>query len=276
MTDWRTDKDLLADLGRRIAPTAQQLWRQDIEAARADDVANKRGHLILNPDLDTGHLDIGGCIVVRPGEGEGGEYRVIIDQALKGMKDPKTGEIRAGYWLRFQEPLQILPMVPFMKGVHDITARVHEQHSKMAKVAPKLEPMSYPTTTVFDFDDAAPVETIDEMVDNVITEAFVGIEEKVKRGYEAWLDYYRKAENLDRIHPHLPARRGFREVTTQGVRKSPGYSKALKQLSIERNILMEGIDRQIQKQCQEAASKDFDAELEPCECDACRRFRNEG
>jgi len=267
-----------------ITPNYQHQWREDEKAARADDVANKRGHLILNPDLDTGPNDFEGCIVVRPGEGEGGEYRVIIDQALKGMKDPETGEIRAGYWLRHQEPLKILPLVPFMKGAHDITARFHEQHSKMAKITPKLEPMEFPTTALFDLDEdewsnpepqviVVPPETINEMVDNVIAEAFIGIEAEVKCSYDAWLDYYRKAENLDRIHQHLPARRGFREVTTAGVRQNPGYRLALKQLSADRAALMRGIDAQIQKQCKEAASKDFDSELEHCPCTQCERAR---
>ena len=306
MTDWRTDFELLANLTRRMSPNHQEQWRTDPEAARKDDIKNKRGHLIINPDLEVGDLDLEGCIVVRPGEDEGGEYRIIIDQALKGVRNMETGEIRAGYWLRHQPPLQILPIVQFPPGVgsgmYDITERIHEQHSKMAKITPKLEPMAMPTSALFDEEWANPEPEvfIGPRKQVVVDSVKFGVEDKNKnrfdpktilasqakkdlvieienamyrRCHKAWMDYYEAAENLDRIHPHFPARKGFREVTTAGVNKSKGYHEALKLLKIECDKQIHDAKPEILKEARKHADHQFSKELEHCECDMCRKAR---
>jgi len=113
MTDWRSDKDLFNDIMMNALPPGQALYKSDRDAAVKDDRKNKRGHLILNPDLDTHGMDVEGMIIGRSGEGhEGDEYRVVVDPAMKGMKDKDTGEMKAGFWLKHQ-PMDILtPLIP--------------------------------------------------------------------------------------------------------------------------------------------------------------------
>jgi len=116
--DWRTDKELFNFIMMNNTPPGQALYKSDREAARKDDINNNRGFLVVNPDLDTQGLDVDGLIIKRPGEEhEGEEYRVVIDPNMKGMKDPETGEVRAGFWLKPFPSMQILPIVPFPPGI---------------------------------------------------------------------------------------------------------------------------------------------------------------
>lgn len=406
MTDWRSDKDLLHDIMMNALPPGQALYQKDRDAAVEDDRKNKRGYLILNPDLDTYGLDVEGLIIGRPGEEhKGEEYRVVVDPAMKGMKDPDTGEIRAGFWLKHQSFDPLSPIIPF--AVADITERFHRQHASMARpLVTQVQPLEYPQMALFDLEedenmpegevvmrqqgipgiassdypdwyrpskdrkeanmrvlqgrhpmghalgdpatscgdcayligkefsktywkcekskqsggpatdirkkwrgcehwmDGAEVDEPEDLKRKLICdlgleptraeamargsrfspEAIMASPEKAainqdirdamdRRCYEAWLDYYRKAENLDRIHPHAPARKGYREVTTQGQGQGRGYRKALKMLSDERAALTEGSEEEIEKAARKRADMDFDRELEPCPCSACKEAR---
>ena len=116
--DWRTTQELLVEIQkqkRRI--DSQKHWKEHNEEARKDDLNNNRGFLVLNPDLDFGDYDPDGLIVVNPDDDNGHEYRVVIDPAMKGMKDPETGDLRAGFWLAPLKPFSAI--IPPLLDISD-------------------------------------------------------------------------------------------------------------------------------------------------------------
>lgn len=370
MTDWRSDKDLFTDIMMNTLPPGQAHWKKDKQAAIEDDQKNRRGHLILNPDLDTQGIDVEGLIIGRPGEEhEGEEYRVIFDPALKGMKDLETGEIRAGFWLKPQPPIDFLsPIIesPFAKkslgdewsnpepqvfvappqmalfdvsddeddngnpqrGIPGIATDDYPQWYRPSKdrkeanmrVLQGRHPMGHalgpedktcgdcehmvgrefsktywkcrkskqsggPATDIRkkwraceQFESAGfkhlrfSPSAIMAMPEKA--ELVSDIEDAMyRRCYKAWMEYYEKSENLDRIHPHHPARKGFREVTTAGINKSDSYRKALKEIRVVRDKLCSVADREIENRARKDADMEFTRDLEHCECDQCRRAR---
>jgi hypothetical protein len=252
--DWRSDKDLLHDIMMNALPPGQMLYKKDRDAAIKDDQENKRGHLILNPDLDTAGLDVEGMIIGRPGEEhEGDEYRVVVDPAMKGMKDQETGEMKAGFWLKHQPILPILPMVPFK--MHDITERLNREHAMMKKVAVDLEPYAYPSMKLFDMGE-------DEYTEDA----------GLAKAYEAWLKYYREMEAIDRLHQHNSGHDGRKEVIPTGTSKAKKKAYDIQKATVDQACL--GISASTKRAGQTAASNDFDKELTWCECSVCKEARD--
>jgi hypothetical protein len=95
-----TFEDIHEAYKKVLSLSPQLQFRADREAARQDDIKNNRGFLVINPELDLGGMDVHGCVV----EKDGIEYRVLIDERLRGMrvKDEDgndTKEIRHGWWV---------------------------------------------------------------------------------------------------------------------------------------------------------------------------------
>ena len=99
--------EAIAEVAKMVRHTNRQLqFFEDPMAARKDDMENGRGVLVLSPDLDIENLVVGslhGTVV----EKDGVEYRVIIDNNMRDMKDPETGKTRAGFWCA---PLPMCPL----------------------------------------------------------------------------------------------------------------------------------------------------------------------
>ena len=81
----------------RLAGSQQEVL-DDPEAARLEDITQNRGFLVLNPELDLSAFPDPG-VHGRVIERDGVEYRVVVDEKLRGMTDSKTGEMRQGYWV---------------------------------------------------------------------------------------------------------------------------------------------------------------------------------
>lgn len=86
--------------------THAQAWARDREACIKDDREKGRGSLVLNPENE-GVSAMHGNITER----DGVEYRVMIDECMRGMRD-KDGGIRSGYWVDPLPPLDLMPLIP--------------------------------------------------------------------------------------------------------------------------------------------------------------------
>ena len=80
----------------------QKQFLEDRKSAYADDTRNGRGYLAINPDSDLRDKDIHGLVIEHGGK----EYRVVVDEMLRGMKDKTTGETITGWWIA---PMSDLP-----------------------------------------------------------------------------------------------------------------------------------------------------------------------
>jgi hypothetical protein len=81
-------------------------WREDREACLKDDRENNRGTLLVNPEIEAAeHME--GSVI----EKDGVEYRVIVDDAMRGMRD-KDGGVRFGYYAKPLPPIS-LAQLPF-------------------------------------------------------------------------------------------------------------------------------------------------------------------
>ena len=90
------------------------------------------------------------------------------------------------------------------------------------------------------------------------------------RCYEAWMDYHRKMEEIDRAHQHYPALTGRKGVLPG---RTPAIKTAYKRLCREREALTAGADEDIEREADKLAGRDFDRELKHCECSVCKKFR---
>ena len=88
----------IADLERAMLEVQrcdpQWRWKNERDAAAADDRRNRRGHLVLNPDIIPPGVDADGRII----EHEGSEYRVIVSTVMSGWRD-SDGNTVSGYWI---------------------------------------------------------------------------------------------------------------------------------------------------------------------------------
>jgi len=107
--------DKMMEAYKAMASVSPQIqWRMDRSAAAEEDRRKGRGYLIINPELDLGEMDVDGCIV----EKDGVEYRVIIDERIRGMRikdedGKETDQIHAGFW--------VAPPPSFDSIIKDIT-----------------------------------------------------------------------------------------------------------------------------------------------------------
>lgn len=76
----------------QLFETPAQAWARDRKACSKEDQEKGRGKLIMNAEVE-GVEKLEGTITER----DGIEYRVMIDENLRGMRD-KDGSIRMGYW----------------------------------------------------------------------------------------------------------------------------------------------------------------------------------
>jgi hypothetical protein len=131
---------------KMAAISPQIMWRTDRDACLRLDAKDKRGYLIINPELDLGEMDVDGCII----EKDGIEYRVVIQEDLRGMRKKdaegnETDEINPGYWMAPPPSLEEM----MGKPLFDITDRIH--HPTVKQVL-EPSPMPFPSTGIFDED----------------------------------------------------------------------------------------------------------------------------
>jgi len=97
------------EIDRIVARDPQLMFRKDREAARQEDIKERRGFLVLSPELQiVKELDPEGMILEKDGQ----EYRVIVDPRLVGMTSSATGEPIHGWWVP-PIAMDIKPMGPF-------------------------------------------------------------------------------------------------------------------------------------------------------------------
>jgi hypothetical protein len=98
--DYLTFESIKEAYQKMAAISPQIMWRTDRDACLKMDARERRGYLIISPELDLGEMDVDGCIVSK----DGIEYRVHIHDLLRGMKKKdaegnETDEINPGYWV---------------------------------------------------------------------------------------------------------------------------------------------------------------------------------
>lgn len=106
----------IADLMKatELLETPAQAWARDREACIKEDREKGRGTLTMNPEVE-GAAKMRGTITERNGI----EYRVLIDEALRGVRD-KDGSTRMGYWVDPLPPLKpIIEMLPIQHTAKD-------------------------------------------------------------------------------------------------------------------------------------------------------------
>jgi hypothetical protein len=99
----------------QLLETPAQSWARDREACIKEDREKGRGTLVMNAEVE-GVAKMRGTIT----EHKGIEYRVLIDEGLRGMRD-KDGSVRMGYWVDPLPPLKpIIEMLPMQHTAVDL------------------------------------------------------------------------------------------------------------------------------------------------------------
>lgn len=267
--DWRTDKQLFEDIfSNQRAIADQKSYRASREEAFARDRAVGRGHLVLNPDLKViDPMDCEGMIIRKDNK----EYRVVVDPAMKGMKDKDTGEVKAGFWLEPSPPFtyQVLPVTDFSQSLHN-------QHALMAKsVVNRVEPMDIPTSELFK-EETEHMNVFSADVIMASQEKASLVDEIIKAAWpklvDAWLMYYQRMERLDRSVPHAPSGR-TQSVIPRSHWDTSEIKRRRREVRGQLDEMLLNIPSQVRLDTQQEALDIHMKELEWCDCTSCKEAR---